>query len=278
MISEPDYKGNIVHFSGFKIDSEAAFDFSPKEYSKFKHGAENIARKFGYELAERFINGVFRHTYNGEQLIVVPSAYSHIPTASFYMTKYFINRINSYLFDNGYPVVQVTKIHRTVTYREDYAGMSAESRYKLISGDKFYIDKEFVKGKKMIFIDDIKITGTHERIITKMLSEHGITEDSYMIYFAELTNHAINPNIENYLNNYFVKGIDDISKIIDEDDFTFNTRVVKYILNRKPEEFDSFINKQTDEFKHSLYHNAVGNEFYKFETYLRNLNKLKLIL
>lgn len=278
MILENDYKGNITHFSGFKISSEKDFDFLPDEYSKFKYGAENIARKFGYELADRFIHGVFKETYKGQQLIVLPSAYSHIPTASFFMTKYFINRLNSYLFDNGYPVVQETKIHRTVTYREDYGEMSAADRYKLISGDKFYIDKEFIKNKTMIFLDDIKITGTHERIITKMLGEYGITEDSYMIYFAELTDKTINPKIENYLNNYFVKNIHDVDTIIQTDEFVFNTRVVKYILNRNPEEFDSFIRQQNTEFKQALYHNAIGNEFYQFDLYLRNLNELKLIL
>ncbi|NDW10509.1 phosphoribosyltransferase family protein [Dysgonomonas sp. 520] len=278
MTSEQHYKGKITHFSGFQIGSDTDFDFSPEEYSKFKHGAENIARKFGYELAERFIKGVFSETYKGQQIIVLPSAYSHIPTASFYMKKYFVDKLNSYLFDNGFPVVQETKIHRTVTYREDYGEMSAESRYKLISGDKFFVDKDFIDDKVMLFLDDIKITGTHERIITKMLADYGIDNDSYMLYFAELVNPNVNPKIENYLNNYSVKSIDDIDKIIKEEEFVFNTRVVKYILNREAEEFDAFIDKQTAEFRQGLYYNAIGNEYYKFETYLRNLNKLKLIL
>lgn len=278
MTLEQDYKGSIIHFAGYKITNEIEFDFLPNEYSRFKYGSKDIARKFGYDLANKFINEVFKNTYKGKQLVILPSAYSYIPTASFFMTKYFTQKLNAYLFENNLPVVQEAKIQRTVTYREDYGEMSAQDRYKLISKDTFYTDKEFLKDKQLIFLDDIKITGTHERIITKMLNEHNIVEDCYMIYFAELTNKEINPRIENYLNNYCIKNLNDVDAIIKNEEFSFNTRVVKYILSRNETEFDEFINKQTNSFKEKLYYNAIGNEFYKFEYYKINLNKLKLIL
>jgi len=275
MISETDYKGNIIHFSGFLIDNDKEFGFTPDDYSKFKHGAVNIARDFGYTLAERFIKHSFSKNYSGKQIVVVPSAYSYIPTASFYMKIYFVQKLNQYLYENGYPVVQETKINRTVTYREDYGEMSAQDRYKLISGDKFHIDKDFIEGKELLFIDDIKITGTHERIIIKMLNEYGINNDCYMLYFGELVNPDISPKFENFLNNFFVKNLDDVDYIIKNEEFVFNTRVVKYILNSKSDNFISFINRQTKEFCSELFYQAIGNEYFKFESYLRNLRILQ---
>lgn len=275
MMSNESYKGKITHYSGFLIENNDDFGFSADDYSKFKHGAENIARKFGYELAERFIRDCFKDSYTGKQIVIVPSAYSYIPTASFFMMRYFVQRLNMYLYENGFPVVQETKIVRTVTYREDYGEMSAEDRYNLISGDKFHIDKTFLGDKVLLFLDDIKITGTHERIIIKMLNEYGISNDSYMLYFAELVNQDISPKFENYLNNHSVSGLDDIEKIITGEDFTFNTRVVKYILNASPEKFDAFIERRTPKFVSQLLFNSIGNEYYKFDSYIRNINKLK---
>lgn len=191
------------------------------------------------------------------------------------MKKFFVDKLNNYLYENNYPVVAETKIHRTVTYREDYGEMSAEDRYKLIKGDRFYIDKDFLEDKKLLFLDDIKITGTHERIIVNMLNGYNVSNDCYMLYFAELINKDIPANIENYLNNYFVKNLRDINYIIKNEKFQFNTRVVKYILNSKPEEFDLFIKDQDNNFVNELYYNAIGNEYFKFSSYLRNLEKLK---
>ncbi|MFV0418326.1 MAG: phosphoribosyltransferase family protein [Dysgonomonas sp.] len=278
MILKKDYKGSIIHFSGYQVDSAAEFDFSPDEYSKFKYGAVNIARKFGYILAEKFIADCLSETYDGKPIVVVPSAYSHIPTASFFMKKYFVDKLNNYLFENNYPVVEETKIHRTVTYREDYGEMSAADRYKLIKGDKFYIDKEFIGYKTLLFLDDIKITGTHEQVIINMLNDYDISNDCYMLYFAELINKDVPPNIENYLNNFYVKGLEQIDTIVKEEDFVFNTRVVKFILNAKEDDFNSFITRRGDDFVKELYYNAIGNEYFKFSSYLRNIEKLKEIV
>lgn len=278
MISDVNYKGKTTHFSGFLIEKEGEYGFSPDDYSKFKHGAIDIAKKFGYELADRFISNCFSKTYDGRPIVVVPSAYSYIPTASFFMKRYFVQKLNNYLYENGFPIVQETKINRTVTYREDYGEMSAQDRYKLISGDKFHIDKAFIGDKILLFLDDIKITGTHERIIIKMLNEFDISNDCYTLYFAELINPDVCPKIENVLNNHFVKQLDQVDWIIKNHDFTFNTRVVKYILNAKSEYFDSFIQKQTDDFRSELFYQAIGNEYFQFDSYLTNLSKLKTFI
>ncbi|MBD8347936.1 phosphoribosyltransferase family protein [Dysgonomonas sp. HGC4] len=274
MTSEQNYKGNITHFSGFLIENENQFGFSPDDYSKFKYGAINIAKEFGYLLAEQFIENCFKDHYDGKQIVVLPSAYSYIPTASFFMKVFFVEKLNLFLYKNGYPIVQETKINRTVTYREDYGEMSAEDRYNLISGDSFHIDKEYIKNKQLLFLDDIKITGTHERIILKMLNDAQISNDCYMLYFAELINSNISPKFENYLNNYFVKDLEKVDWIIKNEKFVFNTRVVKYILNADSDKFETFISRQTPDFKRDILHNAIGNEYFKFESYLKNINML----
>jgi signal peptidase I len=278
MTLEQNYKGNIIHYSLHSILSQDEIGFDLAEYSRFKHGSEDIARKFGYNLADGFIKNCLSKHYKGEQLVILQGAHSHIPTAAFCMKRYFVDNLNDYLFRNYSSVVEELKIYRSVSYREDYGEMSAKQRYDLIKDDNFYFDRNFLGNKTIIHLDDIKITGTHEQIIVNLLNEYELNNNCYFLFFAELQNKLINPKIENYLNNYLVKGLDNIDAIIKQEQFCFNTRVVKYILNSNSESFDSFIKKQTGDFIRDLYYNAIGNEYFKFSEYQRNLNILRQII
>ncbi len=265
----------LESFSAIKIADNENFGFLPDEYSKFKFGSKTIARKFGYELAQRFITRLSHMPLTGKQIVVLPSAYSHIQTASCLMKTFFVNRFNLFLYQNGYPPVEEAKIYRTVTYREDYGEMSAIERFNLIKGDKFHVDKMFLEGKILIFIDDVKITGTHERIIIKMLDDFDIQNKCYMLYLAELQYPDMNPRIENYLNHCFVKSLHQLEWILKNDDFVFNTRVVKFILNANHNECVQFLKKQSDNFIRELFYLSLGNAYNQFESYRQNLNYLQ---
>ncbi len=191
------------------------------------------------------------------------------------MTTFFIDRLNLFFFEAGLLPVDQAKIYRSVTYREDYGEMSGEERFRLIGNDKFHIDKTFLDDKLLIFIDDIKITGTHEKVIIKMLDDFGIQNDSFLVYFAELINPGILPNVENFLNHFFVKGLDELRQILRHDDFIFNTRVVKYILNSPHEECVRFLNEQNFRFISDLFYLSIGNSYGQFESYQRNLTYIQ---
>ncbi|MDR2466927.1 MAG: phosphoribosyltransferase family protein [Prevotellaceae bacterium] len=268
----------MFRFSAHHIKTTDKFGFLPQEYSRFKHGAINIARKFGYEMADKFIANVLRKHYDGRPILVLPSAWSHIPTASYFLCGYFTDKLNAYLFECNRTVAEAGKICRSVSYRDDYGMMSAEQRYNLIKNDVFYMDKNAADGKILLFVDDVKVTGTHERIIVNMLDRYSITGDCYTLYYAEVANPHLPPNVENELNYAYVKSLDEIAHIIKHDEFRFNTRVVKYILDADDQCFDRFIAAQSRNFIEDLYYNAVGNEYFKFNAYKRNMHKLKIKL
>jgi hypothetical protein len=191
------------------------------------------------------------------------------------MKNHFVCRLNRWLAGHGYPVVQETKVHRTITYKEDYGELDAEQRINLIGNDSFHIDKDFLVSKTLLFLDDIKITGSHERMIMKMVDEYGLQNDIYMLYFAELVNKNIHPNIENYLNYHHVKNMYHLNDIIKGNDFCINTRIVKYILNYDHESFCIFIQDQGSNFINLLYDMALGNGYHTIEAYTPNLNFIK---
>ena len=264
-----------VTYSLHKVNSSDAFSFNPDEYSRFKFGDEAVARSFGVDLANGFIAHHLSQDPVHQQIVVISSPYSFIPTATSAMKNYFIFQLNRWLAENGFPVVQETKVHRTVTYKEDYGELNAEQRINLIGNDLFHIDKAFLTNKTLLFLDDIKITGSHEKMIMKMAKEYDLQNAVYMLYFAELIDKTIHPNIENYLNYHQVKSILDLDKIIKSGNFAINTRIVKYILISDFSNFQEFILNQTEDFISYLYDMALGNNYHTIEAYSSNLNFIK---
>lgn len=96
-----------------------------------------------------------------------------------------------------------------------------------------------------------------------------------MLYFAELINKNIHPNVENHLNYHQVKSIFDLDGIIKSGNFCINTRIVKYILNYSFDGFRVFIQNQTADFAELLYNMALGNGYHTIEAYEQNLNFIK---
>ncbi|WP_426582375.1 phosphoribosyltransferase family protein [Mucilaginibacter sp. R-33] len=262
-------------YSLHHINSATHFGFDADDYSRFKFGDGKVSRYFGTDLADGFIAEHLSRQPIKKQIVVISSPYSFIPTATFAMKNHFVCRLNRWLANHGYPVVQETKVHRTITYKEDYGELDAEQRINLIGNDSFHIDKDFLKDKTLFFLDDIKITGSHERMIMKMVDEYGLQNDIYMLYFAELVNKNIHPNIENYLNYHHVKNIYHLNDIIKGSKFCINTRIVKYILNYDHESFCIFIQDQDSNFINLLYDMALGNGYHTIEAYAPNLNFIK---
>ena len=262
-------------YSLHHINNAEAFGFNPDDYSRFKFGDDAVAKYFGAHLADGFIRDYLAENPIKQQIVVISSPYSFIPTATFAMKNWFVARLNRWLARHGYPVAQETKVHRTITYKEDYGELDAEQRMNLIGNDSFHIDKDFLRDKTLIFLDDIKITGSHERMIMKMVDEYGLGNDVFMLYFAELVNKSIHPNIENHLNYHQVKNIFDLDAIVKSNSFSINTRIVKYILNYDFESFCIFIQDQTFDFINLLYDMALGNGYHTIEAYALNLNFIK---
>ena len=262
-------------YSLHKISTTTDFGFGAAEYSRFKFGDGEVARHFGAALAAGFIKQHLNALTAGEQMVVISSPYSFIPTATFTLKTHFVSILNRWLARHNLPVVQECKVHRTITYKEDYGELDAEQRLQLIGNDSFHIDKMFLKGKTLVFLDDIRITGGHERMIRKMIDEYELDNPVYMLYFAELINHNIHPSVENYLNYFSVQTIFDLDDIINGGNFCINTRIVKYILNYEHESFCVFLQNKNEAFINELYDMALGNSYHNMDSYQLNLNYIK---
>jgi hypothetical protein len=265
----------LIRFSAFQIDNPDEIPFSPEEYSRFKFGDGKVAEKFGFQLAHRFIQYHGNFLRKGKPMVVISSPYAHIPTASFHLKRHFVNGINDWLISNNLPVVQESKMHRSVTYRVDYGNLDAEERSRLIENDKLHLDRTFLGERTLLFMDDIRITGSHEKLISRYLESNAYANEIFLIYFAELTNKEISPKIENFLNYYFVKGIGEVLSIMKDPGFCVNTRIVKFLLSSNPSDFSIFLDNAEMAIRQEVFFSAIGNEYHEIEEYRTNLYRLR---
>jgi len=266
-------------FSACPIYDRNDLPFSMEDYSKFKYGSRNIARQFGKILAKRFWIQVLRHDPPGDiPIIVYPSPYNFIPTATFVLKDYFIKNLNEYLIEAGCPPLKEGKIYRNGSYLTDYGTMSVEQRDNAMGEDHFHIDSAYAKGKILIFLDDIRVTGSHERRIDRMVKEFKLQNKCYYLYFASVEDPTIDASFENELNLHSIHSLLDIAKIIRNDEFAFNTRVTKYILQSNPEDFKVFVEYQTTGFLDRLLHYAIGNSYHLSDLMSENFQYLSNFL
>jgi hypothetical protein len=169
-------------------------------------------------------------------------------------------------------------IHRVASCETDYRKLSAEGRMQMIEVDGFHIDKEMISGKTVLALDDIRITGSHEKRILKMFDELNILNKSSFIYFAELVNPEIDPSIENRLNFWAMKTMSNADSLVRNGNLVVNTRFIKHVLSFGNEIFSLFLEGQEESFVCSLLGMSIGNGYHQIKIYQGNLNTLRRAL
>lgn len=256
------------------ITGQATAEFNPDQYSRFKFGDGELARQFGQALALGFASQRLPHIPADARLVVLPSPYAFIPTASYWMAQAFLRALNRLLVEQARPVAHEVKISRSITYRDDYGSLTLDERIRLIGNDSFQVDPAALTGKTLLFIDDIRITGSHQLVMERMLQQYNMTNPCIFVYYGQLTNSDVHPSIENYFNYYTVKSLSDLTPIIKSPQFRINTRLVKYILNHRPTEAHPFLAQQPESFLNELYDMAIGNEYHLIAEYEPTLTLL----
>lgn len=263
-------------FSAHKFFDMSSLSFSAIEYSKFKFGSKEVARKFGNELANKFLTSTeflsLASQLKNRKIVIASAPWKNIPVASTALKDYFMSRFNP-IWSHDNPALLDLKIYRGHSYNQDYGNMNEADRDAAINADDFHIDSKFIEGKILFLIDDVRITGSHERRMERLLEAIGFQGTVVFLYFAEYLGSG-NPNIENDLNFAFVKNILCINQILQNDEFIFNTRTVKYILDTPHEKFVNFIDYQSKQFCHSLCKELTGNEYHKLDEFKENYKYL----
>lgn len=251
------------------IDS-ASFDISG--YSELKFGSDKAAKMFGYEMADKFFLE-HHNTLITNKCVVIPSAFNVVKIASTILAYHFMNRLNDLLVTEDSDIVEWTTMHRSMSYISDYCTMSKKERERLLEGDKLYINQDYVKGKTLLFVDDVTITGTHEQKISKFLKDLRLNNKRIFCYCVKYQ--GSNPKVESLLNHAGIKTIDDYVKLVNEPNHHLVVRAIRFLLDQSNEKLKTALDKLDNKFIDKLYLACLAKEYHKIEEYRVNLETIK---
>ncbi|QIG70782.1 phosphoribosyltransferase-like protein [Rhizobium phage RHph_I1_18] len=257
----------------YKFTSLADVPFNPASYSKLKFGCDTNAKIFGRKLAASFYQN-YQGDILSNRVLIIPSPYNYVPNAATVMTHHFINRLNEMIVEDNGTHVELMTIPRKVSYINDYGFLPKETRKSLLAGDSFYLNESYVEGRLLVFIDDVKITGTHEDKLKEILQTYKRKNDAFFLYLAEYNGDQ--PDIESKINFAGVKTIKDYARLANQPDHHLIVRPIKFLLSRDHQEFADFIKQQTPQFVEKLYHSCLNEGYYRIPNYQVNFQLLRV--
>lgn len=256
-------------YSSFVFNDLKSSKFDAGEYSRMKFGHDKAAKNIGYALAESFYS-THQHSLWKRQCVILPSPFNVIPNAAAIVTHHCMNRLNHLLRDLDVNNVEFSVLRRKLTFTKDYSFMTKEERVELISGDKIFFNKDFLKGKTLLILDDVKITGTNEEMLRRSIAENKIDNDVIFMYYAEYTGEQA--DIEAEINFSGVKTMKDYIQLALSPDHHVLLRPLKFILSREPEDIKLLLASVNQKTLEKIYYGCLAEGFYKLPEYQRNFS------
>lgn len=201
--------------------------------------------------------------------LVIPSAYNMLEIAATLLSRHFLLHINRLLASHNMPIVKWTNMHRTITYFSDYAHMTVEERKRMLSGDSFFINKDFIAGKTLLFIDDVIITGTHEEKIKEFLRKENLNNKCMFLYYCKYTGTCA--ETEGKLNTCGVNDADSYLALINEPNHQIIVRTCKFLLNGTTAQLVDVLTRAPKDFNQRLYSACIMEEYHLVPRYRDNM-------
>ncbi len=180
------------------------------------------------------------------------------------------------------PNVGRLHVHKEVavdSHRADhaYAKLPLEQRLQILERSPLLVDDERVRGNTLIMIDDIIITGSAEATVCRRLLE-GRPKKIICLYIASMDKDIAqaNPGIESVLNQWYVKGLDDMVEIMTQGSgYRLNLRNCKFILEHPPRDVKKSFDRLKNSVLEDLFQVCLANSYYLDPKYKENIEALQ---
>jgi hypothetical protein len=209
--------------------------FSAAWYSRYKYGSVTATESFAEAVGKAFGD---RHPELARtpRLLMTSSPYSYVPTAAASLARRLQPVLNTARARYGLPPVPLLQVDRISTSAGDYGTLSAQARDRRMAANTLSF-RRFrpgqVRGSQLLIVDDVRVTGAHQRCL--MRASEGLPLGGrtfiYIASFADAAGDRFDPTQEDALNHAAIRTLDDLAQIVDNNDFAWNVRVCKFVLN-----------------------------------------------
>ncbi len=224
----------VNRLSAYSTDDDATkvpLDF--RAYSKFKYGHRPTALAFADQLAKVFLEsfGLEYLKQHTQQLIVSTSPFWYTPPPANTLAIRFHFLMNDLLVEHKSGPLRYVKIHRSAAPRCDFSMLSCAEREANMKADALSADATAFLRKKVILIEDARITGSHEKKTIAYMEHIGVSDLTFL-YGVMVPSGADDPDIENRMNHYWMNNLRRLGELMAyPEDYAMNARACRYILS-----------------------------------------------
>lgn len=272
-----------VALSQIRIDDEGNLtidashedaEISVEEYSRFKYGDGHVASHYGTLMAQQALNA-YPDLLEEEDVYVTSSAYKVAPPASHALLRPFIRTARAIgRIHKTATRFRPLRIHRAHLTNGDYAAMTVEEREAVVARNGLSLEEGAdIAKKSVIALDDIYVTGSHERSIEDVMQKHDARRTVYSYVIQAAGGHK-DPKMEAVINGASVSHIGNIIDMARSELFIPNARLCKFILSQSVADIERFLHEVPDRVSSTVVRYAIGDELHQLSTYQESFDVL----
>jgi len=244
--------------------------FNVEDFSRLKFGSERIARIYAAELVRRtLVSPALMALITERPCVIIAAPATTVPVSATRLAWRYRELLNHQLVKRGANPVEWTHIHRDVHYNHDYSSLDEAARRELLTEKGRFINRDYIEGKNLLFIDDVRITGTHEEKLEHLLASIGAENDRAYVAYARYT--GSDATIEARLNHCFVKTAKDLLWIIQESEYFITPRVMRLLLESNELDLEIILEHAGEKFVYELYHAMLVKSYHVYEPFSKGV-------
>jgi hypothetical protein len=164
-------------------------------------------------------------------LVITTAPFKYLATASFELARQIQQRLNETLSSSGRDRVEMVPLHMRYVDSGNYSAHGLGDRRRIQREAGLHVGEGDLRGRQVLLVDDAVVSGEAEaRAVTVLTGAGGASVIGAYVVEVDRDSGRRQPEIEDELNQAFVRDLDSLLEIFRCERAVLNIRTVKYVL------------------------------------------------